>query len=92
MPTILDDHRAQHPPTFRDIFRRYRPPTALELATSSLEQCRRDYLDAAHKAEAYAADVKMLREREARLQKEVARLSKLPSPPHVVNPTPEAAP
>ena len=73
--SILDDHAAQHPRTWRDLFRRYRRPSALELAVAALEECRRDSLDQAQRAEFHAAMVRMLREREVRLMKEVARLS-----------------
>lgn len=92
MSTVLDDHMAQHPPTWRDLFRRHKRPSALELAVSALEACRRDALDEAQKAEYHAAMVKMLKEREARLSKEVQRLSKNPvhalkEPSHGTQPT-----
>lgn len=76
MSTILDDHMAQNPGTWRDLFRRRKRPSALELAVSALEECRRDALDEAQRAEYHAAMVRMLKERETRLCKEVARLSK----------------
>lgn len=79
-PTILDDYRASNPGTWRDLFRRYRPPSAFALASAALEQCRRDALDAAHRLEHAKAEVAMLKERETRLQKEVGRLSRLPQP------------
>lgn len=79
MSNILDDYRAQHPRTWRDLFRRVPRPSALELASAALEQCRREQLDTAAQAEAYSAALKMLRERETRLLKDVARLSQRPA-------------
>jgi hypothetical protein len=59
--------------TFLNLFRK---PSALKLATAALEDCRRDQLAQAHLSEFHAAMVKVLAEREKRLQREVARLSK----------------
>lgn len=71
--TILDAHEAQSP---RHWWQRRVPPTALQLATAALEECRRDQLDHKHKAEYHTAMHKMLEERDKRLQKDIARLSK----------------
>ena len=78
MSDVLTAHQLQHPPTWRDIFRRRGRPSALELACAALEECRREALDQAQSAEYHAAMTKMLKEREARLLKEVQRLSKAP--------------
>lgn len=80
--SLIEAYKAEHPGTWRDLFRRYRPPTALELATSSLEECRREQLNQHHHAEQHSAqaaqhnaEVKMLMEREKRLIKDIQRLS-----------------
>lgn len=76
-PTILDAHAAQNPPGLRDLFRRRRPPTAAELARSALEECRREQLHQAQQAEYHAAMVRMLKEREKRLEADVQRLARV---------------
>lgn len=81
--SILRDHEVQNPPTWRDIFRRRRRPSALELAVAALEECRRDSLDQHQRAEYHEAMCKMLREREGRLMKEVARLSSSEAQPRL---------
>lgn len=73
--TILDAHMQQHP---RHFWQRRSPPTALELATAALEECRRDYLDHKQKAEYHAAMVRMLKERDDRLVADIRRLSVQP--------------
>jgi hypothetical protein len=60
-------------------FERFRTPGALKVAAAALEQCRRDQLEQAQAAEFHAAMVKMLKERELRLVKDVQRLSDAPS-------------
>lgn len=79
MTSILDDHKARNPGTWRDIFRRYRPPTALELATSALEECRREQLNQSQQAEYHAAMAVMLVQREKRLAADIERLASLPA-------------
>lgn len=81
--SVLEDHAAQNPGTWRDLFKRRRRPSALELAVAALEECRRDSLDEHQRAEYHAAMVRMLHEREARLMKEVARLSSSKAQPRV---------
>lgn len=80
--TILDAHMAQHPRTWRDLFRRFKPPTALELAVTALEECRRDQLDHKQKAEYHAAMDAMLRKRDTRLVEDIQRLSAVQEPSH----------
>jgi hypothetical protein len=67
--------------TWRDIFRRHKPPSALQLAVSALEHCRRESLDYAHQAEEAAGMLKVCKDRETRLTKEIARLSKAEKQP-----------
>lgn len=73
--TILDAHMQQHP---RQFWQRRQPPSALELATAALEECRRDYLDHQQKAEYHAAMVRMLKARDERLVVDIRRLSAKP--------------
>ena len=87
-PNILNDHAAQHPPTWRDLFRKRHRPSALELAVAALEECRRDSLDQHQRLEYHKALVDMLHEREARLMKEVARLSSSKAKPKLEQDTP----
>jgi len=77
--TILDDFERQNPRTWRDIFRKRAPATALQLASASLEECRRDQLEHAQRSEYHAAILKMLKERDQRLQKDIQRLTKTPA-------------
>lgn len=81
MSTLLDTHAAQNPMTWRDLFRKRRPPTALELAVSALEECRREQLHQQQQAEYHSAVSEMLKQRDKRLVKDIERLSK---PTHVV--------
>lgn len=71
--TILDAHEKKHG---WHIWGRRETPTALALAAAALEDCRRDQLHHKQLAEYHGAMDAMLRAREARLQKDVARLSK----------------
>lgn len=86
--TILDAHEAANPLPW---WRRAPRPSALALATASLEECRREQLEHADKQEYHAAMVKMLRERDRRLVKEMARLSRVakgePDPAEAEAPT-----
>ena len=51
-------------------------PTALQIAAAELEQCRKEQLEQSDKAEYHTAMMKMLKEREQRLQRDITRLSK----------------
>lgn len=57
-------------------------PTALQLAVRALEECRKDQLEQAHKAEYHAAMADMLEIRENRLIVDITRLSNGDSPQH----------
>lgn len=74
--SILEAHMRRNPRGWRDLFKRYRAPTAMELAVAALEECRRDQLDHKQKAEYHTAMEAMLRQRDARLQKDIQRLSR----------------
>lgn len=78
--TLLDLHDSSHPtPWWR---RQGQRPTALQLATAALEECRREYLHHKEQAEVHVALVRVLRERDARLQEDIVRLSaKAPDSP-----------
>jgi hypothetical protein len=72
--TILDAHDAAHPVPW---WRRRAAPSALQLATAALEECRRDQLEHAQKQEYHAAMSKMLKERDRRLMADIQRLSRV---------------
>jgi hypothetical protein len=72
--TIIDAHTAHNPPRY--FWSRMRPPTALQLATAALEECRRDHLEHKQKAEYHTAMTAMLEKRDTRLQADIRRLSK----------------
>lgn len=74
--TVLDAHEAQSGGWLARKFSRRPPPTALELASAALEECRRDQLHHSQLAEFHTAIRRMLGEREARLAKDIARLSR----------------
>lgn len=69
---VLDIHDRQNPLPW---WRRRRSPSALELAVAALEECRRDRLHHAQLAEYHAAMLKMLEQRDKRLQEDIKRLS-----------------
>lgn len=71
--TVLDAHQRQHPVHW---WTKRAPPTALQIAVSTLEECRRDQLEQAQKAEYHGAMLQMLRDRDARLQQDIQRLSR----------------
>lgn len=71
--TILDAFEEQQPAWYS--FRRRISPTALQLATAALEECRRETLHHKGLQEYHAAMAKMLKERDVRLQQDIARLS-----------------
>lgn len=73
---LLDTHKKHNPAGWRQLFTRYRPPTALQLATSALEECRRMQLDHKQSAEYHTAMTAMLAKRESRLVDDVRRLSR----------------
>lgn len=81
MSNLLTAHMQRNPLTWRDLFRKRRPPTAMELAVTALEECRRDQLEHSQQAEYHTAVSQMLKERDKRLVKDIERLSK---PAHVV--------
>ena len=81
--TILDAHLRMNPPS---LWRRMRTPTALQLATAALEECRRDHLEHKQKAEYHAAMERMLAARDKRLQDDIKRLSKGTNPPQPEQP------
>lgn len=71
--TILDAHDKQNPTPW---WHWKKPsPTALQLATAALEECRRDALEHKGKQEYHAAMAEMLKKRDARLVADIARLS-----------------
>ena len=74
--TILDAHEARVPLSW---WKRRTPASPLQLATAALEDCRCSQLDWAQKSEHAVAMVKMFNDREKRLIKDIARLSKKPS-------------
>ncbi len=74
MNELLETHKKHNPAGWRQLFTRYRPPSALELAASALEECRRMQLDHKHSAEYHDAMHKMLIKREARLQADLRKL------------------
>jgi hypothetical protein len=78
MNSLVDSYYAAHL-SWRDLFRRKRPPSALQIATFELEECRREQLLHADRAEYHAGMVKVLDERETRLLKEIDRLSQRPA-------------
>lgn len=71
--TVLDAAEAHDPkPWWRRPGKTY---TALQIASAALEECRKDQLEHAQKAEYHAALLKMLKDRDARLIKDITRLS-----------------
>lgn len=78
---VLDTHMKSNRLTWRDLFRRYRPPAALQLACSALDECLREQLEQQQRSEYHAALVAMLAKREKRLRSEVQRLSQLATAP-----------
>lgn len=70
--TVLDAVYRTQPLHF---WQRRKPITPLQIAVAALEECQADQLDHAWKQEFHAAMTKMLKERETRLAKDVARLS-----------------
>jgi len=71
--TVLDSTLVQQP-----WWKRGRTfPTPLQIAAAELEQCRKEQLEHADKLEFYQATNKMLKEREKRLQADIARFSKV---------------
>lgn len=76
MNELLDTHRKHNPKGWRQLFTRYQPPSALALATSALEECRRMQLDHKQSAEYHTAMVAMLAKRETRLVADVRKLSR----------------
>jgi hypothetical protein len=75
--TILDADYEQRPPRFWQWNRT--PATALQLATASLEECRRMQLEHTQKREYHAAMEQMLKARDQRLVKDIQRLSRKPN-------------
>jgi hypothetical protein len=78
---VRDAHMKRNRLTWRDLFRRYRPPTALQLACSALEECLGEQLEQQQRSEYHLALVGMLAKREKRLRAEVQRLSHLSTTP-----------
>ena len=70
----IDSYHMVQPLGFFNLFKR-RVPTPLELAATALEQCRREQLDHAEKAEYHKAVEEMLLAREHRLLSDIQRFS-----------------
>lgn len=60
-------------------WQRRKPITALQIAVSALEACRKDQLEHAQLKEYHSAMCKMLKDRDSRLVEDIARLSSKPS-------------
>lgn len=69
-------HFAKHPLTWRNIFRRIQPLTALQIAVASLEHAQRQRLHHANLAEEHESQRAMYAKREKRLRDEIAELSR----------------
>ena len=78
---VLDTHMRSNRLTWRDLFKRHRPATALQLACSALDECLCQQLEQQQRSEYHAALVAMLAKREKRLRAEVQRLSQLATVP-----------
>lgn len=74
MTEMYNKYIRANPLGWRDLFRRHRMPTALELATSGLEDCQRDRLYHTEQAEHHNAMRDMLVKREIRLRADIKRL------------------
>lgn len=72
MNTILDIHDRNSPAPW---WRRRTPPSALELAVTALEECRRERLHHAQLSEYHTAMLRMLEARDKRLQEDIRVLS-----------------
>lgn len=72
---LRDIYRLRRPLSWRHVWRRVPEPTALELASADLEQCRVDRLEHQREAEYHKAMTAMLEQRERRLQADIAKLS-----------------
>lgn len=72
---LKDLYFARNPLSWRWVFRRAPSPTALQLATTALEECRCERLEQHQAAEYHKAMTTMLEQREKRLQADIARLS-----------------
>lgn len=73
--SLKDVYFTWNPVSWRHAFKRAPQPTALQLASADLEQCRVDRLENQRQAEYHAAMTKMLEQREKRLQADVQVLS-----------------
>lgn len=74
MTELYNSHMQRHPLGWRDLFRRHRMPTALDLARTALEDCQRERLHHTNEAEHHKAMRDMLVKREIRLRGDIARL------------------
>lgn len=73
--SVIDDAQANDP---RPWWRRTKAFSPVQIAVASLEECRKDQLDHAHKKEYHEAMVLMLAKRETRLIKNIRDLSAKP--------------